>query len=137
MKGSCRKRDRRDRREEEEEGEEGKEGDGETRRGEALRKHLQELHSHLPIVICERQSALVRQMIFVQVRGTNLTSSEKVTERPLPHPDPFNVRGGEVIGIVTHPFGTRAVDREDLEPIGIAIDQRKDRDLQLVSNLER
>lgn len=52
-----------------------------------------------------------------------------------PHPNPFDVRSGQVVGVVAHPFGSGAVDGEDLEAIGIAVNESQDWNLKLVSNL--
>jgi hypothetical protein len=53
------------------------------------------------------------------------------------HPDPFDVRGRQVVGVVAHPFGSGAVDGEDLQAVGITVDESQDRNLKLVTNLTR
>jgi hypothetical protein len=51
------------------------------------------------------------------------------------YPEPLDVSGGEVVGVVGHLLGAAAVDREDLEAVRVGVHQGQHRNLQLVTDL--
>lgn len=62
---------------------------------------------------------------------------EAIRYKAVTHPEPLDVRRGQMIRVIRHLLGSAAVHRQDLQSIRVAVYQRQHRYLQYVAHFAK